>query len=386
MTALFFVEEHSLLGEEQLSDAKKSLQALFLRTSGEESMLRKLIDILKTTRRIRQSFASISNVLTGISQGVHLVGAKVSALKQVIASTIPTAEENAAFVGPFLSFSQIFLQKIEAFDSNLRQYVELRESEARYASIHTIAQEARERLKQRLTGVLGTETHGETESKIRQNVIASFDYSEAETNLRYAQREARHKGEEIFAQLENIKAMCEMAKNPAMRDKIDNAPDETISSSSVTPAKKRVPAATYEDVFTLFATALRKHPRLLQMKDIVIELFKLYQHSYGMVSLDCANLNQAIETMMGNTEAYFEAKEENRDIESKREKLKKIEGLIPFLERAAAAVTEDQSSNYSRFSRKISDIISEKRALWVHTAEDLLRSKVQAEADLSTRL
>jgi hypothetical protein len=60
MTALYFIEEHALLRPELLEDAKKSLQALFLRTSGEETMLRKLIEILKTTKQIHQSFASIS--------------------------------------------------------------------------------------------------------------------------------------------------------------------------------------------------------------------------------------------------------------------------------------------------------------------------------------
>src|SRR3989344_3894036 len=103
MTALYFIEEHRLLDPEQLSDAKKSLQALFLRTSGEETMLRKLIDILKTTKQIHQSFASISSVLSGITRGVQTVDGKVAAYKQALATMTLSAEENAAFVGPFLS-------------------------------------------------------------------------------------------------------------------------------------------------------------------------------------------------------------------------------------------------------------------------------------------
>jgi hypothetical protein len=105
-----------------------------------------------------------------------------------------------------------------------------------------------------------------------------------------------------------------------------------------------------------------------------------------MLSLDCNNLNKAIETMFDNSEAYFEAKEEDKDIRSKREKLKMIEGLIPFLEHTAVIVMQDGTLSYGRFSRKISDIISEKRTPWAHITEHLLRSKVQAEADLSTRL
>lgn len=391
MTALAFIEEHALLRADQLEDAKNSLQALFLHTSGEETMLRKLIDILKTTKQIHQSFASISSVLSGITRGVQTVDAKVVAYKQALATMTLSAEENAAFAGPFLSFSQALLQKMGSFDDNMRQYVELRETEARYASIYRIAMDARERLKQRLSGVLGSKTGSEVENRIRQNVVSSFDYSEAESNLQFAQRDARNKAEEILEQLEDIRAMCQMAKNPSMREKSDDSTNMsmTVSSYSVTPTVKKPkprPKVEYDDVFALFSRALRAHPRLLQLKDIVLELFRLYQHSYGMLSLDCNNLNKAIETMFDNSEAYFEAKEEDKDIRSKREKLKMIEGLIPFLEHTAVIVMQNGTLSYGRFSRKISDVISEKRTPWAHISEHLLRSKVQAEADLSTRL
>jgi hypothetical protein len=389
MTALAFIEEHALLRADQLEDAKNSLQALFLHTSGEETMLRKLIDILKMTRQIHQSFASISSVLSGITRGVQTVDARVVAYKQALATMTLSAEENAAFAGPFLSFSQALLQKMGSFDDNMRQYVELRETEARYASIYRIAMDARERLKQRLSGVLGSKTGSEIENRIRQNVVSSFDYSEAESNLQFAQRDARNKAEEILEQLDDIRAMCQMAKNPSMREKNEDSTgiSMTASSYSVKPTnKKPKPKVEYDDVFTLFSRALRAHPRLLQLKDIVLELFRLYQHSYGMLSLDCNNLNKAIETMFDNSEAYFEAKEEDKDIRHKREKLKMIEGLIPFLEHTAVIVMQDGTLSYGRFSRRISDVISEKRTPWTHISEHLLRSKVQAEADLSTRL
>ncbi len=387
MTALFFIEEHTLLQPEQLADAKNSLQSLFLRTSGEETMLRKLIEILKTTKQIHQSFASISNVLAGITRSVQTVDSKVAAYKQTLATLTLSAEENAAFAGPFLSFSQAFLQKVDAFDNNLRQYVEYKETEARYNSIYRIAMDARERLRLRLAGVLGTREHSEAESRIRENVVSTFDYSESESNLQFAQRDARNKEEEIMLQLEDIRAMCQMAKNPSMRDKSDDSSAPTVSSYSGTPAaKKATPKVEYEDVFALFAKALRAHPRLLQLKDIVLDLFKIYQHSYGMFRLDCNNLGKAMETVFDNSEAYFEAKVEDKDIRAKRENLRMIEGLIPFLEHAAVVLPEDATLSYGKFSRLMSDIISEKRAPWVHIAEHLLRAKVQAEAELSTRL
>jgi hypothetical protein len=387
MTALYFIEEHALLRPELLEDAKKSLQALFLRTSGEETMLRKLIDILKTTKQIHQSFASISNVLSGITRGAQTVGSKVAAYKQALATMTLSAEENAAFAGPFLSFSQTLLHKIDAFDNNMRQYVEFKETEARYASIYRIAMEARERLKLRLAGVLGSQTRSDVENRIRQNVVSSFDYSESESNLQFAQRDAHNKEEEIMAQLEDIRVMCQMAKNPAMRNKADDSSGPTVSSYSVLPTtKSHKPRADYDDVFTLFSQALRQHPRLLQLKDIVLELFRLYQNSYGMFRLDCDRLSKAMETMFDNSEAYFETKEEDKDIRNKREKLMMIEGLIPFLEHAAVLTTENVTEDYGRFSRRLSGMISEKKAAWVNVSEQLLRAKVQAEAELSTRL
>ena len=387
MTALYFIEEHALLRPELLEDAKKSLQALFLRTSGEETMLRKLIEILKTTKQIHQSFASISNVLSGITRGAQTVGSKVAAYKQALATMTLSAEENAAFAGPFLSFSQTLLQKIDSFDNNMRQYVEFKETEARYASIYRIAMDARERLKLRLAGVLGSQTRSEVETRIRQNVVSSFDYSESESNLQFAQRDAHNKEEEIMAQLEDIRVMCQMAKNPVMRNKVDDSSSPTISSYSVMPASKTPKSrADYDDVFALFSMALRQHPRLLQLKDLVLELFRLYQNSYGMFRLDCDRLSKAMETMFDNSEAYFETKEEDKDIRNKREKLMMIEGLIPFLEHAAVLTTENETEYYGRFSRRLSDMISEKKAVWVHVSEHLLRAKVQAEAELSTRL
>lgn len=387
MTALYFVEEHALLRPNQLDDAKNSLQALFLHTSGEETMLRKLIDILKTTKQIHQSFASISNVLAGITRGVQTVDGKIAAYKQLLATLTLSAEENAAFAGPFLSFSQLFLEKIDNFEKNMQQYVQLKETEARYSSIYHIAMEARERLKQRLAGVLGTRDHGAVESRIRQNVVSSFDYSEADSNLQFAQRDARNKEEEILAQLEDIRVMCQMAKNPKMRDKTEDPSNTTVSSYSALPeVKESKTEVEYVDVFKLYSKALHTYPRLLELKNNVLELFKLYQNSYGMFRLDCNNLSKAIETMLDNSEAYFDAKEEDQDIQTKREKLKLIEGLIPFLEHTAVAVPDDEVLSYGKFSRKISDIISEKRAPWSHITEFLLRAKVQAEADLSTRL
>jgi len=380
LTGLTFIEDNALLARDQLTEARNSLQALFLRTSGEETMLRKLIEILKTTRALHQSFANIGNILSGVSKGIHTLHAKIAVLREQTARMALSAEENADFVGPFLSFSQRFVRKIESFQRLINDYLEVKEAEARQASHYRIARDARVQLKQRLAGSLGSEIRGEIENKIRREVIASFDYSEAETNYKYAQRDSLNKEMEVREALAEIRAMCQMAMNPAMRA---NLADEVDDDAEDMLAARRY---EFDDIFTLFASALRKHPRMLHIKDAVLELFKLYQRAFGMLSLDFTQLAKATETMIANSEAYFDAKEEDRDIRSKRDKLHKIEGLIPFLEHAAALLGDRALDTHAKFSKRLSEVISAKRSAWEHIVEDLLRAKVQAEAELSTRL
>ena len=71
MITILFIEEHGLLRQEDLEDAKKSLQALFLRASGAGRRCSpSSSEVLRATRRacIRPSPAS-SLLLTGIGKG-----------------------------------------------------------------------------------------------------------------------------------------------------------------------------------------------------------------------------------------------------------------------------------------------------------------------------
>ncbi len=89
LTALCYIEEHQLLTRQQLEDAKKSLQALFLRTSGEETTLRQLIEVLKSTRNIHRSFTSIAGIITGVTRCVTTVGERIAALREQINAQAP---------------------------------------------------------------------------------------------------------------------------------------------------------------------------------------------------------------------------------------------------------------------------------------------------------
>jgi hypothetical protein len=372
LTALYFIEEHALLSRDQLEDARQSLQALFLRTSGEETMLRKLIETLKATRRIHQSFAGISATLAGVSTCAVTLNSKVMALRERLEQDPCSPEENAAFVGPFLVFSHGFASRIETLHRGMHGYLAAKESEAKSIDVYRIARAAREQLKRRLAGQLGSDTHGPLEAKIRQEVVAAFDFSEAESNLRHARRESRSRETEVREALSDLKAMSQMAMNPDMREHADSP--------------FAAPVAGHDDIFTRYMDALPAYPRLDDLKPMVVELFRMYQRAYGMFDLDFQHLSQAAETMLDNAAAYFEAKEEDQDVGAIREKLHKIEGLISFLESTVEPLHDPELDRYYKFSRRISEIVSATREPWEHVAEHLLRAKVQAEAELSTRL
>ncbi|MDH3669868.1 MAG: hypothetical protein OES46_01730 [Gammaproteobacteria bacterium] len=372
MTTLAYIEEHELLTDSQLEDAKKSLQALFLRTSGEETMLRKLILILKTTKTINKAFTDVSTILAGISRSAETLEKKLSALARQFDRLKITAEENSDFVGPFVLFSREFLNRIRVLHGTMERYIGVKENEARCANEHRIAQEARHRLKDRLSGALGARARSQIEARIKEDVVQTFDYGEAEKKLKSAKHKSRLMAEEVNEILADLKEMCQMVMNPDMREKTQDS--------------LNLKEASYEDVYSICRTGLKAHPRLIKTKHDMIELFKLYQRSYGMFKLDFGNLNRAIAPMMSNADIYFRSKEEDRDIRSKREKLQKIEVLIPFVETTAEALPEKDTHKYAKFSKKFSEIISEQNTPWSYIGGDLLRFKVMAEAELSARM
>jgi len=371
MTAMVFIEQHNLLTKSQLSDAKRSIQALFIRTTGEETMLRKLIEILRVNRDLHHAFSSISKISLRIGTSVEIISKKINYLRHYMQRLSLTPEENASFFSPFLAFTARFHEHIIKFNTSMQSYLGVKEIEARRLHEFRIAQEASDRLRRRLAGGLGSQAGGEVESNLRQEVLETFDYAESQENVRDAQRNSRIMSEEIQGVLGSLKDMCDMAMNPEMR--------EARPASNLNPLP-------VDDVFARFMIALRKHPRLRNIKDFILDYFKLYQRAYGMFILDFNNFNKAVETIANNPDEYFDAKQEDADIRIKLEKLKKIEGLIPFLDRMAASIAENESESYQQYSRAMSAMISSAPSQWEHIREDLLVAKVGGEADLSTRL
>lgn len=371
MTALSFIEQNALITQAQLNDARRSLQALFIRTSGEETMLRKLLEILRVNKDLHEAFSSISKISTSISTSCEIITKKISYLKQYVGRLQLTPNENSEFFTPFLSFTHQFQEKILRFNQMMMNYLEMREDEARRLNEFRVAEDASRRLRDRLSGKLGTRATGEVEESIKQEVMGNFDFASAHSVMLDAQRRSRMESNQISALLVDLKAMCQMAMNPEMREKIDN-PNKT--------------AGGYDDIFMCFTNALKRYPRLEQIKDFIIDYFKLYQRAYGMFHVDYDNFNKAVDTITSNTEEYFDSKQEDEDIRVKREKLRKYEGLIPFLENVNEMISEYADYNFDKFSKRVSDVISEGGRPWEHINEELLVAKVAAEADLTTRM
>src|SRR5687767_13441230 len=84
LTAMRYIEENALLEATQLTDARHSLQALFLRTSGQETMLRRLIEVLKVRRNMHSTFSKISSTFLGIRRSIEAMEERADNLRRLI--------------------------------------------------------------------------------------------------------------------------------------------------------------------------------------------------------------------------------------------------------------------------------------------------------------
>jgi hypothetical protein len=117
-----------------------------------------------------------------------------------------------------------------------------------------------------------------------------------------------------------------------------------------------------------------------------MDYFKLYQRAYGMFRLDFNSFKKAVSMMSTNSQQYFEDKNEDYDIRDKREKLKKLEAVINFLEVAAQMVRDTSELKYQKLSIKLSELIDQGESNWNDISQDLLVAKVSAEAEMSTTI
>src|SRR4030067_3355647 len=128
-----YAAAHGLWSAEQLEDARASLRALFLRATGEETMLRKIIGILKINRALNKTFSEMAGILAGIKKSHQSLVGKHDALEKQLASLVVTPEENAQFVRPLLEFSSDFVRAVAEFDRQMTEYKDAKELEARSA-------------------------------------------------------------------------------------------------------------------------------------------------------------------------------------------------------------------------------------------------------------
>jgi uncharacterized protein YoxC len=365
-----YAEEHGLLNAEQLEDARASLRSLFLRATGEETMLRKIIGILKINRALNKTFSEMSSILTGIKKSHQSLVSKHDALEKQLASLVVTPEENAHFVRPLLEFSSDFVRAVTDFDRQMTEYKTAKELEARSAHIYRLAQEARVRLKQRFEK--GATEESRQEEQVKQRVYQAFNYAEAESEYRYNKRSADKTRDEISNSLKDFHLTCQMAMKPEMR-----------STQKINSTAGKQPCV---DIYTITVKAMNSFPRLRSLVPAVQDQLKLYQRSFGMFMLDFDKFNNALGPMVENTEDYFQAKEQDEDVRTKQKKLADIEALIAFIEDVSQMLHNGHDYTYSKFSIAISSHITRAAAKWSPIAEQLLHMKVAAEAELITRL
>ncbi len=365
LTAMHYIEEHELLDGTQLKDAKQSLRAMFLRTSGAETMLRRLIEVLKVRRSMHSTFSRISSTFIAIRRSIDAMEERGFNLRRLIECSPVSPEATAQFVGPFLSFSIQFLQKMGAFEKVLQKYLVVREQEVRAQAGFRIAEESRERLRNRLTGAsVGQEVSG-VETRIERELNTSINYEEAQAAVQTAARQVRAVETEVKAHIQVIHVMCQSVTEPAKRD-------------------RAVVVKSEDDMLARFAKLGAGEEALQRIERPVRELFALYQRADGLFQLDFDRLKHALRKLGdSNSTSYFSAKDQDRDMSIKREKLRKIEALIQFLERAAALAAMEQLDTYPKLSKAFSDAIAEKPSAWSFATEHLLSAKVRAEAELT---
>ena len=369
MIVLNFAEDKNLLNAEQLEDARASLRAMFLRATGEETMLRKMIGILKLNHSLNRTFNQMVNVLEVIGKSHKSLADKLAALKKKLGSMDISVEENNDFVGSLLDFSNDFLRNVGAFERQMIEYREVMENQARTAHVFELAKEARARLKSRFEEAKSEDT--EHDERIKKKVYQSFNYADAESEYHFARRSAERTSKEIRSILRQFNRMCQMARKPEMREveRIEDANERQ-----------------YPDIYTITSAAMYRHPRMKDLLPMIQDLMKMYQHSYGMFKLDFKKFNQAIEPMTRNTEDYFLAKEQDEDFRTKQEKLRYIESLIALIENISGLLKDGKEYAYPAFSNAVTAAITRTDSKWADIAEDLLRMKVGAEAELSTRI
>jgi hypothetical protein len=95
LTAMHYIEEHGLLDGAQLNEAKQSLRAMFLRTSGAETMLRRLIEVLKVRRDMHGTFSRISSTFVAIRRSIESMEERGFNLRpvSVVLDTVPSKDE-----------------------------------------------------------------------------------------------------------------------------------------------------------------------------------------------------------------------------------------------------------------------------------------------------
>ncbi len=371
MTALAFVEENGLMSDAQLNDAKRSIQSLFIHSTSEETLLRKLLEMVRVNHDLRQGFGEIAKISSRIGASVELLDSKFEYLKQYLSRITFTPEENEEFIEPLLRYSSRFQKHVGRFRLDMERYLELRETEARRSHEYRIAEEASERLRLRLARSSAGRELDAHEETLRDEAIGTFNFAETKRRMTDAQKECKAMARQIASLLADLRGMCQMAMNPDMRDQASEDRAEDLDC---------------DDIFRQFTSSTKQYPRLLHLSDLSIDYFRLYQKAFGLLQIDYENFDRAVDAIAKSPHEYFDTKNEDEDFRIKIAKLKMYEGLIPFLELAQRLVNDYSTGRFSDWSKSVSELIADPDEPWSHISSQLLVAKVSAESELTTRL
>jgi len=312
MTALAFVEDNGLMSEAQLNDAKRSIHALFINSTSEETLLRKLLEMVQVNHDLRQGFGEIAKISSRIGTSVELLDGRFNYLKQYLARITFTP-----FIEPLLRFTTRYQQHVGRFRLDMESYLGLRETEARRSHEYRIAEEASDRLRRRLAGSNVGRDLDEHEETLRDEAIGTFNFAETKRRMKDAQKECKAMARQITSLLADLKGMCQMAMNPDMRDQASEDRAEDLDC---------------DDIFRQFTQSTKQFTRLQHLSGLSIEYFRLFQRAFGLLQIDYENFERVVEAISRSPHEYFDAKTEDEDFRLKIAKLKMYEGLIPFLE------------------------------------------------------
>lgn len=366
LTALLFIEDEKLLGAKQLANARANFKALTEHTMRIHEALRHLSDVLQINRSLNLAYIKIDTNLNEVDNSINNIEHQLNEEKQALLDDGPPANVHAGFLGDLFSFSRDFKQIIRGFQAELILYVQARETESRCANQYHAALKKRQLIKEKLSEQLGMISTRQTQAN--DLVIDELDFASVDARYRSASQTSKHHTQRVNEFLNHIKLMCEMVTHPSLRER-----QEGLANYNRTP---------YEDLHAKFTNAVEEFPFIAERKESLLHVFRIFQHSHSIFLDDLYNLNNALASIIGDSDTYFQTKSDHSHIKDVVSKSRKVESLLDFLQIAALVLNQMENLTYNNFTKALSKLIDTVDAPWFEIQQGLINSKINSEARL----